>query len=753
MAIKKLLILLSFFGFVTQAWGQAGPAGGVSGPTATSGGGNLNVGTSTIVNGTNGSFLFDNNGILGNQTAVTSVCTGLGAAGGCITTTGTIITTDVSVAHVNNDTIANSEGGGLGTFNSGSAVAITLPQANNGGVFAKGWFEDFTNYGAGVVTFTTSTSTFLTSGTPTTYTLNQNQSVRFTSSTASPGNWDVSGVGAGGLTVGTSPIAGGTTLRVLYDNAGVLGEYTNTQLTALIQLATASLSGALPAWPNNTTTYFRGDGTYPTLNCGALTDSVATCSSAAWSGITGTPTTLSGYGITSPLSLAQGGTAADLSGTGGASQFLRQNTLGASITVVRPACADLSDSGTACTAATGTSGGTLPFLNGTNTWSGVQTFTNIKLTSTGVIFPTSDSTTAINIDKADGTTRIIDVDTTNARVGINKTPGAFDLDVNGAFNAGGAITSGGSISTTAGVLSATASNSGTSDSGVRNSTATALAVERWHVGNNTSIDQFTIDTFVSTSTVGIVNSSTLTNTAGIWLNGSTAGIQFGTNVPSGGTSTNNVAATGTPIVSALSVGSATNPDLVIKTGVLGAGGNAQATATTALTIKGETQNAIFAATTDATSTSTGAVQIAGGVSITKRVFTAGLTASAGLQTGVVCLSSGSELINDSVACLASSARYKHDIEPLDLGLETVLALKPVAFSYNKTGNDKFDDDRNRSMRQLGFIAEQARDVDERLVGFDKDGQVRTFRYENYTAVLTLAIQQQEARIRALEAAR
>ena len=37
-------------------------------------------------------------------------------------------------------------------------------------------------------------------------------------------------------------------------------------------------------------------------------------------------------------------------------------------------CADLSDDGTACTANTGTSGATLPFLNGTNTWSGTQTF-------------------------------------------------------------------------------------------------------------------------------------------------------------------------------------------------------------------------------------------------------------------------------------------------------------------------------------------------------------------------------------------
>jgi hypothetical protein len=44
----------------------------------------------------------------------------------------------------------------------------------------------------------------------------------------------------------------------------------STQVTALINAATASLSGALPAWPNNTTTFFRGDGTYATLNLGAI---------------------------------------------------------------------------------------------------------------------------------------------------------------------------------------------------------------------------------------------------------------------------------------------------------------------------------------------------------------------------------------------------------------------------------------------------------------------------------------------------
>lgn len=72
------------------------------------------------------------------------------------------------------------------------------------------------------------------------------------------------------LIVGTTTVSG-INLEVLTVNAGKLAQYTNTQLTALINLATSALSGALPAWPNNITTYFRGDGTYATLNCAALT--------------------------------------------------------------------------------------------------------------------------------------------------------------------------------------------------------------------------------------------------------------------------------------------------------------------------------------------------------------------------------------------------------------------------------------------------------------------------------------------------
>lgn len=81
---------------------------------------------------------------------------------------------------------------------------------------------------------------------------------------------------------------------------------------------------------------------------------------------------------------------------------------------------------------------TLAGLDVIQTFSALNTFTNLKL-STGLIYPSSNSTTALGLGRADGSTYVLTVDTTNTRVGINKTPGAFDLDVNGALNVGSTL--------------------------------------------------------------------------------------------------------------------------------------------------------------------------------------------------------------------------------------------------------------------------------------------------------------------------
>lgn len=49
------------------------------------------------------------------------------------------------------------------------------------------------------------------------------------------------------------------------------------QITALINTVTASLPGLIPAFPNTTTSYFRGDGTYQTHNCASNSNAGPYC--------------------------------------------------------------------------------------------------------------------------------------------------------------------------------------------------------------------------------------------------------------------------------------------------------------------------------------------------------------------------------------------------------------------------------------------------------------------------------------------
>lgn len=66
----------------------------------------------------------------------------------------------------------------------------------------------------------------------------------------------------------------------------------------------------------------------------------------------------------------------DFSSTGGTSRVLKQVTAGAAITVAQLANTDITGLGTASTAATGTSGHALGFLDGANTYSALQTFSS-----------------------------------------------------------------------------------------------------------------------------------------------------------------------------------------------------------------------------------------------------------------------------------------------------------------------------------------------------------------------------------------
>lgn len=101
---------------------------------------------------------------------------------------------------------------------------------------------------------------------------------------------------------------------------GAPSDLTTTQLTTLCNTVTGSLSGCVPAFPNNTTTFFRGDGTYQQVTGGAIAGGTVTNSNLAnmtgpaLKGITGAgpaaPADLTGAQAESILQFTQTGTGA-----------------------------------------------------------------------------------------------------------------------------------------------------------------------------------------------------------------------------------------------------------------------------------------------------------------------------------------------------------------------------------------------------------------------------------------------------------
>lgn len=253
--------------------------------------------------------------------------------------------------------------------------------------------------------------------------------------------------GGGGITIGTTTITSGTSLRVLYDNAGVVGEYTATQLTALMNVATASLSGAVPSWPNDPTKFFNGQGNYITAvtsitfgpgTSGGICSTSCTVQTALFPDAPSAgvfpyaiPSTDAGKSVIIPASSGNLTiVAATTTGFGNGVSFwvVNEDTVTRTLTPASnisgkstvpipagdAACfysdgtvyhfclppalsvannlADLNSAstartnlglGTAATQNTGTSGANLPFLNGANTWSGVQSVNSGDLALNG----------------------------------------------------------------------------------------------------------------------------------------------------------------------------------------------------------------------------------------------------------------------------------------------------------------------------------------------------------------------------------
>ena len=82
--------------------------------------------------------------------------------------------------------------------------------------------------------------------------------------------------------------------------------------------------------------------------------------------------------------------------------------------------------------------------------------------------------------------------------------------------------------------------------------------------------------------------------------------------------------------------------------------------------------------------------------------------------------------NGQLGTVASSARFKKKIKPMDKASEAILALKPVSFQYKSD---------SKGTPQFGLIAEEVAKVNPDLVVRNRDGEIYSVRYEAVNAML------------------
>jgi hypothetical protein len=82
--------------------------------------------------------------------------------------------------------------------------------------------------------------------------------------------------------------------------------------------------------------------------------------------------------------------------------------------------------------------------------------------------------------------------------------------------------------------------------------------------------------------------------------------------------------------------------------------------------------------------------------------------------------------NGQLGTVASSARFKKNIKPMDKTSEAILALKPVSFQYTSD---------SKGTPQFGLIAEEVAKVNPDLVVRNRNGEIYSVRYDQVNAML------------------
>lgn len=122
-------------------------------------------------------------------------------------------------------------------------------------------------------------------------------------------------------------------------------------------------------------------------------------------------------------------------------------------------------------------------------------------------------------------------------------------------------------------------------------------------------------------------------------------------------------------------------------------------------------------------------------------FSGSVTATTGKFTSVAAgtFANNLNITSDGTLTTApSDEKYKYNILPINYGLKTILQLKPVNFQWVE-GEEQ----------DLGFIAQDVADIIPEAVNTNWNSDL-LMRYESIIPILTKAIQEQQALIKALE---
>jgi hypothetical protein len=110
----------------------------------------------------------------------------------------------------------------------------------------------------------------------------------------------------------------------------------------------------------------------------------------------------------------------------------------------------------------------------------------------------------------------------------------------------------------------------------------------------------------------------------------------------------------------------------------------------------------------------------GGAPFQTAAFIAGISGTAVVGDAVVVDGNG------QLGTVASSARFKKDIKPMNEASEAILGLKPVSFRYKSDTKER---------PQFGLIAEEVAKVNPNLIVRDQNGGIYSVRYDAVNAML------------------